>query len=160
DGDAEAMVCYAAMPNDFGPKYLTDAWFDWVQRWRIEAPQFTAQAYAAGQGDVVALFRDAYGENQHMMNERFSAYPYSYLVTPEPVLAAGYAMLYQRLAPASSADSGQYQVVSTQEKLTPEQIEQARDFADAAWPNFAAQAGLPGNLEPCMQSLRAGSAGQ
>lgn len=68
DGDAEAMVCYAAAPNDFGPKYFTDTWFDWMQRWRTEAPKFAAQAYAAGQGDVVALFRDAYGDSQHIMN--------------------------------------------------------------------------------------------
>ncbi|MGH8040471.1 MAG: hypothetical protein ACREPN_00310 [Rudaea sp.] len=161
DGDAEAMVCYAAMPNDFGPKYLTDAWFDWMQRWRIEAPNFAAQAYAAGQGDVVALFRDAYGtDGYRVMNERFPMYPYSYLVTPDPVLAAGYAMLYQRLVPQSSVDSAQYQVVSAQEKLTPAQIVQAREFADAAWPNFAAQAGLRDNLMPCSASLRAGNPGQ
>lgn len=155
DGDAQAMVCYAGTPNDFGPKYLSTAWFDWMQRWRDEAPRFAAQAYAAGQADVVALLQDAYSDDQNFLNERMPQFSYGQLVTPDPVLAAGYAMLYERLVPQSAIQSSHRVVIEHEAHLTSAQIEQARTFSDAAWPRFAAQAGRHGNLLPCIESRQA-----
>jgi hypothetical protein len=152
DGDAEAMVCYAAMPNDFGPSFLSDAWFDWMQRWRDEAPALVERADAAGQADVVALLRDAYTE-QIIFGERISIYGISHLTAPDPVRAYAYALLYERLKPANSTRS--FAETNLRPNLTPQQVAQGQGIADAAWPRFAVHVGDPAAALPCLAGLRA-----
>lgn len=153
DGDAEAMVCYAAAPFDFGPKFLSDAWFDWATQWRTDAPQFAAQAFAAGQADVIALLQDAYSAGTVMPGMRLTMFRFGELVTPDRTLAYAYSLLYLRVVSQNTLSSAQNRVESAQAALNAEQIAHAHALADAAWPRFAAQAGEPGNTLPCRELL-------
>jgi hypothetical protein len=153
NGDPEAMVCYAAWPNDFGPKFLSDAWFDWMQNWSKEAPEMAAQANAAGQADVVALFQEAYANNP-ITGQQNTMYPFGQLVQPDPILYVAYFDLYERLRPNSSG-SARAAELAKELALTPAQIAQAQAFADAQWPRFAAHAGERNNVIPCRDGLMA-----
>jgi hypothetical protein len=149
EGDAQAMVCYAVAPFDFGPTPMSDAWFDWAEQWRKDAPIFVARAFAAGQADVVPLLRDAYDQGALLGDYRLTSYAYSQLVSPDPMLAYAYALLYERVAPQSGLESARRIAQTARTGLSDDQIAQAQRFADEAWPRFAAQAGLRSNLIPC-----------
>ena len=153
DGDPEAMVCYAANPFDFGPKPLSDAWFDWAEQWRTDAPQFVAQALSAGQADVIPLLQDAYSAGLQITDTRYTTYPFGQLMTPDPTLAYTYTLLFEKVAPEKYLSSVQRMAIAAQESLNADQIAQAQAFADAEWPRFAAQAGNHDNILPCYQSL-------
>jgi hypothetical protein len=157
NGDAEAMVCYAMAPFDFGPKMMSDAWFTWAEQWRANAPQFAAQAFAAGQADVIALLRDAYSEGTQLPNMRLTDFRYGQLVNPDPMLALAYGLLYERVAPPGALNGASRFTQQASSKLTPNQVARAQAFADAAWPRFMAHAGQHDNILPCFKYINGAS---
>ncbi|MBN8481280.1 MAG: hypothetical protein J0L88_06765 [Xanthomonadales bacterium] len=94
-GDAQAMVCFAAHPDDFGPEFLSDAWFEWSQRWREHAPALVEEAYRRGQLDVLTLLADAYSGESHE-GLPLAMTPLQGLVAPDPARAAAYAGIARR----------------------------------------------------------------
>lgn len=153
DGDSEAMVCYAAAPGYFGPKWLSDAWFEWIEQWRAEAPQMAATAFAAGQVDVLPLLQDAYSEGMPNIHMRMTQTQLGQLTLPDPTLAYAFALLVERAAPLNGLSYSQKIVDSTVAALTPAQIERARSYADAEWPRFIRQAGSTNIYVPCSKYI-------
>ncbi len=150
-GDVEAMTCYAAHPNDLGPKFLSDAWFDWSQRWRDRAPAFAARAYELGQADLPGLLADAYsGHELHGM--RVQHHAFTLLVQPDPARAAAYREISRRVSvggiPPVPLPGVRGDVLS--------EIEQRRAQAmvDRDWPRFAQAPVDRSNQMPCIRLFR------
>lgn len=152
DGDPEAMVCYANNPFDFGPKLLSDGWFDWAEQWRVDAPQFVAQAFGAGQADVIPLLQDAYSD-MRITDTRYTTYQFGQLMAPDPTLSYAYALLFERVVPQKYLPYAQRRATAAQQSLSTDQMAQAQAFADAESPRFAAQAGNRDNILPCHYTL-------
>lgn len=153
-GDAEAMVCYALSPNDFGPAFMSDGWFDWAERWRDEAPQFAAQAFAAGQADAIQLLLDGATDNRLPDGTREVSFQFGGLVTPDPEAAYIYARLYAAVAPGTDLARANHRVASTRQALSADQVAQADMLVDEQAPRFAAQAGDRRNVFPCAGTFR------
>lgn len=91
-GDAEAMACFAAHPDSFAPPFLSDAWFDWAQKWRDQALPFALAAYAKGESEVLPLLADAYSGGL-AKGISFANPTFAELVEVDWVRAAAYAEL-------------------------------------------------------------------
>jgi hypothetical protein len=152
DGDPEAMVCYAMSTLDVGPKYLSDAWFDYAQRWSQEAPDFAIRAFDSGQADVIPLLIDAYAPNNA---DTLRQYQFSELVQPDPSMAYRLAVLFQRLSSKGvEARAAAAQVAVLRNNLSPAQISSADAFVNAMWPKFSASAGDAQGHVPCSRVPR------
>lgn len=148
-GDTEAMVCYAAS-TDFGPPYLSDAWFDYVERWKGEAIPFALRAFDAGQSDVLLILIE--GLTPRNANSA-TTYQFSELVEPDQPMAYSLSILYQRLVPQAETEDAAQRVKRLEAGLSAHQKTVAEAFADSAWPRFASSAGQEGNSVPCQKYI-------
>jgi hypothetical protein len=106
-GDAEAMACYAAAPNDFAPPLLGDAWFDWSRRWRERAPAFAEMAYAQGRVDILPILAEAYS-GQTLAGVPISTHPLAAVLRSDPVRATAYSDIASRIgfgSPQATAEA-------------------------------------------------------
>jgi hypothetical protein len=145
-GDAAALVCYAESTLSRSPKYLSNAWFDYVERWKVEAPEFARRAFDAGQANVIPILVDAYAPQ--IVDGRKS-FEFSQLIAPDPRLAYAMTLLYARLVPEAEKGRVQASADGLAVGLTPNELDEAQRFVDREWPRFASQAGNVGNTEPC-----------
>jgi hypothetical protein len=145
-GDAAALVCYAESPLNRSPKYLSNAWFDYVDRWKVEAPEFARRAFDAGQANVIPLLVDAYAPQN---GEGGKSFEFGQLIAPDPRLAYAMTLLYARLVPEAEKGRVQASADGLGVGLTSNELDEAQRFVDREWPRFASQAGNIGNTEPC-----------
>lgn len=147
--DPEAAVCYATS-YELGPKYLSDAWFDYAARWQQEAPYFAQRALDAGQPGILAPLIDAYMPADPNTTKSYSL---SEAVGPNPMLAYALSLLYTRLAHGGELQQAQNNLVALSSQLQSSQIADAQQLANALWPRFQ-QAGDPGQtLATCAEFL-------
>lgn len=146
-GDAEAMGCYVAHPNDFGPKFLSDAWFAWSEHWRDRAPSFAEQAYALGRADMLFMLADAYSGNTHE-GEPMSPVAFSALVKPDAVRAAAYAEMASRVGATNPEYANDLRA-----RLDEFGKQRAAALVSRDWPRFARSPQSPKNSVPCLSRL-------
>ena len=95
-GDAEAMVCFAAMPDEFAPPMFSDPWFDWSLRWRERATTFAEMAYARGRPDILLVLAEAHS-GQTLSGIPISQYPLAAVMRPDRVRGAAYGDIASRI---------------------------------------------------------------
>ena len=146
DGDTSAMVCYSMSTQDRGPPFLSNQWFDYADQWAREAPFFAQKAFNAGQSDVIPLLIDAYTPNSPATMKN---YQFSELTAPDARTAYGLALLYQRVAPTSSAEAASNMVADLGKALSAEDRQWGDSFSTSNFPRFASNAGDAANAAPC-----------
>lgn len=143
--DPEAMICYA-ISYEFGPPYLSDAWFDYVATWKQEAPRIAQKALDAGLPGILAPLINAYLQDDPGTSK---LYTLDQLIGPNPQSAYTLLLVYTRLAHGADLQNAQNQMAALSGKLPSDQLADARAMSDVLWPRFqeASAAGAP--LTPC-----------
>ncbi len=149
-GDAEAMVCFAAVPDEFAPPMLSDAWFNWSLRWRERATTFAETAYARGRPDILLVLADAHS-GQTFGGIPTSQYPLAVVTRPEPVRGAAYRDISTRIGRVGPPGTHDYDPYA---ELDEESRVRARALADRDAGRFTEGADSRVELLPC-RGLRA-----
>ena len=147
--DPEAMICYVSQ-YEIGADYLSDAWFDYVARWRDDAPYFAQQALEAGQAGILAPLIDAYMPVD-ATNDK--SYALSEVLRPDPVLAYALSLIYARLAHGAELQQAQNDLLSLSNALDSSQLAIAQAKADALWPRFQQASNPQNTMAPCPEFL-------
>lgn len=141
-GDGQAIVCYIFDPEDFGPDFMADEWFDWARRWRVLAPELAQQAFAQADPRILPLLEDAFSPSAAPRAEqRQTVFPLGQIVSPDSLRAYEYALLWQRAAKPTLRTHVSGMLDRLGSELTAQQRADARDFADREWPRFAPNVG-------------------
>ena len=143
--DPEAMVCYATS-YELGPRYLSDAWFDYASRWQQEAPYFAQKAFDAGQTDILLPLIGALAPDDP---DSHKTYRLSEVVKPNQQLAYALALLYLRLVPTDQLEQARQQAAYLSRGLHPDELAEARSTTDSLWPRFAHSRGDKRATTPC-----------
>ncbi|MEO8672905.1 MAG: hypothetical protein ABI411_16415 [Tahibacter sp.] len=90
NGDADARLCYAMAPNEWGPPLMTPAWQQWSARWQQEAPQQLRIALESGVPEAAAALSRMYTPYQPLEGR-----PWGGLLGDDPYQAYVYALVAQ-----------------------------------------------------------------
>jgi hypothetical protein len=143
--DPEAMVCYATS-YELGPRYLSDAWFDYAERWQQEAADFAQKAFDLGQADILPPLIGALTPDDP---DYFKTYRLSEVVKPNQQLAYALSLLYLRLVPPDQFEQARQQAARLSIGLQPEERAAAKSTADSLWPRFEQSRGDKRVTRPC-----------
>ena len=147
--DPQGMVCYASS-YELGPPYLSDAWFDYVARWRLEAPSIAQQALNAGEPGILAPLIEALMPDNPDGLKFFTLHE---AVNPDPQMAYALLLVYARIAHGADLQHAQNNLRELATLLQTNQLADAQATADSLSPRFQQAISKGASLTPCPDFL-------